>query len=92
MRPSTRIRLRVNPGARHTQLVGRHGDGWRIRVAAPADAGRANAELVSYLATLLGVGSAAVRVVAGHHSRDKLVEVSGLDLATLEAALEATKG
>jgi uncharacterized protein YggU (UPF0235/DUF167 family) len=61
-------------------------------VAAPADAGRANAELVTYLATPLGVHVASVRIMAGRNSRDKLVEVKGLDLATLKAALDATDG
>jgi len=29
---STRLRLRVSPGARRSELAGRHGDGWKVRV------------------------------------------------------------
>jgi len=29
--PSTRVRLRVSPGARRSDLVGRHGDGSKVR-------------------------------------------------------------
>ncbi len=72
------VRIRVSPGAKGTELVGRHGDGWRARVAAPPQRGRANAELEALLAETLGVPRASVRVVAGRASRDKVVEVKGL--------------
>ena len=29
---TTRLRLRVSPGAGRTQVVGRHGDAWKVRV------------------------------------------------------------
>jgi uncharacterized protein YggU (UPF0235/DUF167 family) len=49
----------------------------RAAVAAPAEAGRANAALVALLARACGVRRSAVAIVAGHKSRDKLVEVRG---------------
>jgi uncharacterized protein YggU (UPF0235/DUF167 family) len=71
-------------------VVGRYGDGWRVRVAAPPERGRANAELVSYLAALVGVPRGAVRILAGRGSRDKLVEVRGVDPHALTAALASS--
>jgi hypothetical protein len=44
------------------------------------------------VATLLGVQAAAVRIVAGPNSRDKVVEVTGLDMATLQGVLDAANG
>jgi len=84
---AVRITVRVSPGARRTEVVGRHGDGWRVRVAAPPERGRANEALVLHLAELLGVPKAAVRVVAGPASRDKVVEVDGLTAAQVDSAL-----
>jgi uncharacterized protein (TIGR00251 family) len=81
------IRLRVSPGAPRTELAGRHGEGWKVRVAAPPERGRANEALVRYMAEVLGVPRAAVRVVAGAGGRDKLLEVSGLSPADAAAAL-----
>ena len=43
MAAPSRIRLRVSPGAARSRVVGRHGDGWKVRVAAPAENGKANA-------------------------------------------------
>lgn len=82
-----RISVRVSPGARRTEVVGRHGDGWRIRVAAPPERGRANEALVEHLAGLLAVPRAAVRLVAGAGSRDKVVEIDGLTAARVDSVL-----
>ena len=43
-----RISVRVSPGARRTEVVGRHGGGWRVRVAAPPERGRANEALIEF--------------------------------------------
>jgi uncharacterized protein (TIGR00251 family) len=82
-----RITLRVSPGARRTEVAGRHGPGWRVRVAAPPERGRANEALVEHLADLVGVPKAAVRVVSGAGSRDKVVEIDGRTPAEVDAAL-----
>jgi len=79
--------LRVSPGARRTEIVGRHGDGWKVRVTAAAERGKANAAVVRLLADTLGVQPDAVSVVAGRASRDKVVEISGLDQAEVRRRL-----
>jgi uncharacterized protein YggU (UPF0235/DUF167 family) len=73
-------------------MVGRHGDGWRVRVAAAAQDGRANAELVRLVAGLVGVSASAVGIVHGAGSRDKLIEIRGLSQPDAEAALDAAAG
>jgi len=85
---TTRLRLRVSPHAARTELVGRHGDGWKLRVGAAAERGRANAELVGFLADRLGVPRDRVSVVSGHGARDKIVEVRGLDADQAARRLE----
>jgi len=84
---SARISLRVAPGAAATGVVGRHGDAWKVRVAQPAEGGRANAAVVELLAEALSVGRGDVEVVAGHGSRDKIVAVAGLARDDIDAAL-----
>jgi uncharacterized protein (TIGR00251 family) len=84
---ATRLRLRVVPGSKEPGVVGRHGEAWKLRVTAAPERGRANAATLRLLAKTLGVGSADVRLVAGHGSRDKIVEVSGLGQAEAERRL-----
>ena len=86
--PTTRLRLRVSPGATHTELVGRHGDGWKVRVSAAPERGRANDAVVGLLAECLGVPRASLSVVSGQTSRDKVVELRGLGPDEAERRLE----
>jgi uncharacterized protein (TIGR00251 family) len=86
---SVRLRLRVSPGARRSGVVGRRGEAWKVRVAAPPERGRANDEVVDLLARSLDVPRPDVRVVSGAASRDKVVELSGLTLDEVERRLAA---
>lgn len=78
MTPVARIGLRVSPGAARTEVVGRHGQGFKVRVAAPPERGRANDAVVELIASRLGIAASRVRVVAGARSRDKVIEVIGM--------------
>ena len=92
MEPRTiRLHLRVSPGAGRSAVVGRHGDAWKLRVAAPPERGRANASVVSLLATSLEIGRPDVRIVSGAVSRDKVVEIVGLTLEEAEQRLASAR-
>jgi uncharacterized protein YggU (UPF0235/DUF167 family) len=86
---SIRLRLRVVPGARSSAVVGRLGEAWKVRVRAAPERGRANDEVVSLLADTLGVTRAAIRVVAGHAARDKIVELDRISLEEADRRLAA---
>ncbi len=83
----TRLRLRVSPGAGRAGIVGRHGDAWKVRVAAPPEHGRANEALLRLLAETLGVPRSGVVLVSGHGGRDKVVELTGVELEQIERRL-----
>jgi uncharacterized protein len=85
----TRLRLRVVPGAKRSALVGRHGDAWKVRVTAPPERGAANEAVLELLAEALGVSANEVRLVSGHGSRDKIVELTALGADEAEARLAA---
>jgi uncharacterized protein len=77
--PQTRVRLRVSPGASRSGIAGRHGDAWKVRVSAPPEDGRANDAVVRLLAAELQLPARDVALVSGQRSRDKIVELTGLD-------------
>ena len=85
---STRVRLRVSPGARRCELVGRHGDGWKVRVIAPPEDGRANDALLDLLAKRLDLPRRSLSIVSGHTSREKVVRLDGIGRAESERRLE----
>ena len=86
---AARIEVRVSPGAARSAIVGRYGSGWKVRVAAAPEDGRANAELIRLLAAVLDVPERNVSIVAGLHSRSKAVTVEGIDPVDAERLLDA---
>ena len=69
------LSIRVQPGAARTAIVGPHGDELKVRVSAPANEGKANEELVRFLAKRIGVGARDVEILSGHQARSKVVAV-----------------
>lgn len=84
----TRLNLRVVPNASRAEVVGWIEPGvLKIKVMAPPEGGRANKEVVTLLAKILGLGRRDLAVVGGEKSRQKIIEVSGLTLDELQAKL-----
>jgi uncharacterized protein (TIGR00251 family) len=71
------LTLQVQPGAKRTDVAGRHGEGTqmrlKIRLAAPPVDGKANAELLRFLADAFGVPLRNVALLRGEASRQKVV-------------------
>jgi uncharacterized protein (TIGR00251 family) len=84
---STRLRLRVSPGAGKSGIIGRHGDAWKVRVTAPPEDGRANEAVVRLLADALSMPRTSVTLVSGHTGRDKIVLLDGVGPAQIERRL-----
>ena len=84
---STRLRLRVSPGAARTAIVGRHGDAWKVRVAAPPEDGKANEAVLRLVAEVVAIPRGRVALVSGHGSRDKIIELAGMTPAETERRL-----
>jgi uncharacterized protein (TIGR00251 family) len=81
------ISVRVTPSAGRDAVVGWQGDVLRLRVAAPAQRGKANDAALRLLAAALGIERHRLHIVRGATSRLKLVSVDGLDDAQIRARL-----
>jgi uncharacterized protein (TIGR00251 family) len=75
-----RLRVRVQPRASRSELMGVRGDELKVRVAAPPMDGAANEALVRLLADRIGVAPSSVTIRGGAWSRSKTVVVSGVTL------------
>jgi uncharacterized protein (TIGR00251 family) len=84
------VAVQVVPRARRTEVVGRHGDAIRIRIAAPPVDGAANAELIRFVAARVGVPRRAVTITHGATGRRKTVAVEHVSTASLARALLGT--
>lgn len=79
----------VQPGAARDGVVGRHGDALKVRVAAPAEGGRANRAVQSLLAGGLEVPANAVELVSGAAHRRKRFRFPSLTAQELMDRLDA---
>ena len=82
-----RLEVYVQPRASKTEVAGMHDGRTKIRLAAPPVEGAANAELVSFVASRLGIAKSKVRVVAGDASRRKVLEIEGVELGAVHEQL-----
>lgn len=83
-----RLKLRVTPKGRSDEIVGVTPDGVvQVRVTAAPQEGDANRAVLRLLSRALGVPRGAVRIKGGAASRDKWVEVDGLDAAQAKRLL-----
>jgi hypothetical protein len=78
-----RLDLSVSPNARRTAADGLHDGALRVRLAAPPVDGKANAQLLGWLADQLGCPKRAVTLLRGDSARRKQVQV---DLPEAEVA------
>ncbi|HZR92348.1 MAG TPA: DUF167 family protein [Gaiellaceae bacterium] len=85
----TRLRIRVSPGASRSEIVGRHGDAWKVRVSSPAERGRANDAVLRLLAARLRLPVSGLSLVSGHTAKDKVVELRGLGADEVDRRLES---
>ena len=85
-----KLALKVTPGARRNEILGWEDDYpqvgrvLKVKIAAPPVEGKANKEIVLFLAKVLGVTKSSIEVVHGTSGRIKLVEIpDGTDLSKL---------
>ena len=83
----SRLRVRVQPGAKRNELLGIVEGVLRIKLAAPPIEGKANRALTVLLGEVLHIPKSRINVVLGHLARDKVVEVEGLDQEEIIARL-----
>lgn len=80
---AVRFSVRVQPRSSRSGIDGVHGDALRVRVNAPPVEGAANEAVVEVVAKALGVPRRSVSIVSGQGSRSKVVEVRGVDVASV---------
>jgi uncharacterized protein (TIGR00251 family) len=71
------LSLHIQPGAKHSEVVGLHGDALKIRLAAPPLEGRANDALRRFIADRFEVTLRQVELLRGGQSRHKMIKISG---------------
>jgi len=83
-----RLKLRVTPRSRTRGIAGWRPDGaLHVRVTAAPEDGKANEAVLEILREALGLPRSAARLVGGASSREKWVELDGIDEAEVKRKL-----
>ncbi len=81
---AVRFSVRLQPRASKNEIVGLQGISLKVRVTAPPVEGMANDALVELLSKELQTPRRNVCIVSGHSSRTKVIEISGVDLESVQ--------
>ncbi len=84
---TTRISLKIVPGASREGIAGWMDESLKIRVRAPAERGKANKAVEKVLAAALDIPLDDVRIATGMTSARKTVDIAGLSLEEIRERL-----
>lgn len=87
--PRCRLSVKVAAGSSADGIQGWLGDELKVRVTAAPERGKANAAVLEVLAEALGLRRQAIRIVSGHGSARKIVEIDGMTEAEVRWSLES---
>ncbi len=82
-----RLEVKVQPRSSRNQVVGEQNGALKIKLTAPPVEGEANAALVQFLAGYLKVPRKDIVLLKGDTSRQKIIEISGLNASQLLSRL-----
>lgn len=83
------IRVRVIPNAQHNEVMNRVGSIVRVRVSSPAVEGKANEELIEFLAEFFTVPKSKVSILRGEKGKEKTIQIEGRPDHELEDVMDA---
>jgi uncharacterized protein (TIGR00251 family) len=78
-----RIQVKVIPNASKSEVMGNHEMGWKIKVQAPPEDGKANKAVIQLLAKHFQVPKNHIKIITGERSHQKVIEI--LDLPPIES-------
>lgn len=84
-----RLHVHAQPNASKNQVVGLHGDALKIKIQAVPEDGKANAELLAFLAKALGIAKSRLELISGHTSRAKTVLIRDMGAEAVAKALKS---
>jgi uncharacterized protein len=74
---TVRFKVKIVPGSAKNSLAGMLGeDTLKIKIAAAPEKGKANEELAGFLAEVFSVRTARIKIIAGHTSPRKIIEIN----------------
>lgn len=71
------IDIYVQPGAKSSQIIGKHGERLKLKISSPPIDGKANHAVIDFFAQLFALAKCDVSIKSGEKSRNKRVSIVG---------------
>jgi len=85
---TTVIKIKLLPRSSKSQIMGKEGDVYKVKVNSPPVDGEANKELISLLSKRLKQPKSSFEIITGKTSRMKTVRILGIDEASVFSLME----
>jgi uncharacterized protein len=85
----TDLKIKLLPRSSKSQIMGKEGEVYRVKVNSPPVDGEANKELISLISKKLGIPKSSIEIIAGKTSRNKIIRASGIDEKSASLLMEA---
>lgn len=79
----------LQPNASKSEFSGLHGEALKVRIQAPPLEGKANSELIKFLAKQFGVSKSAISIISGELNRHKRVRITAPTLIPDAALIQS---
>lgn len=83
--------IKILPRSSINQVVGKEAGVWKIKLTAPPMDGKANKELINFLAKRLKIAKGRIKIISGQRSRLKKIEIKDFSFPELERMLDGLK-
>jgi uncharacterized protein (TIGR00251 family) len=84
----THIKVKVLPRSSRSQIIGKEGDLFKVKLTSPPVGGRANRALIEVLSKKLKMPKGSIEITSGKRSRLKTVRIQGLTSKQVSLILE----
>ncbi|NGX34905.1 MAG: hypothetical protein K1060chlam1_01265, partial [Candidatus Anoxychlamydiales bacterium] len=72
------IKVKIIPKSKVNQIIGFKEDTLKIRIKASPEKGKANKELIRFIAKRLSISQSRISILSGHTSRIKKLSIEGI--------------
>ncbi len=81
------LNIKVLPNASSNSIEGWENERLRIRIRGVPEKGKANENLIAFLAKEFGISKSQIKILSGHTSRLKRLEIEGISEEQLKKLL-----
>jgi uncharacterized protein (TIGR00251 family) len=74
----TILKIKVQPGAGRNEICGMWQEMVKVKVYAQAESGKANKACIELISDKFGISKNKIKIIKGHTSREKQVQIIGL--------------